>query len=163
MNSLFIIDRGFGLIRFASIGWPAATNDMYILSNCSLFNTIEKRNTWAGKYGNLVADQGFFNQLFDFILCPIASRFGGDAAYRRWNQLSPEQKEWSKRISKIEVKIENTFSQIFVQKYKLIKKKPKPICYNADFKHPQLILAASLLYNLEIIWNKRSILDGPDL
>ena len=92
-------------------------------------------------------------------MCPIASSKTNPGV---WATLSPEEKQWSYRISSIEIKIEHTFAQIFVHKFKLLKRAPKPICFNAACVHPQFILAASILYNMEILFYGRSIFDGPN-
>ena len=130
-----------------------------MLQTCDLWNTTEKRDRWFNHFGNIVADGGFFSQLFPSIICPIASSKTNPAL---WNTLSAEEKEWSYRVSSIEIKIEHTFAQIFVHKFQLLKRAPKAMCYNAAAIHPQFILAASILYNMEILYHKRCIFDGPN-
>lgn len=156
-------DRAYGLVRMASIGWPASYPDINILQNCNLFRDQAKRDEFFRTYGPnlaIIADQGFFSQLFPGIMCPIAS-VHSRGGIPRFLELTDEERMWSSKISAAEVKIENLFSQIFAVKYNLLKRRPHGLCNDPLLKLPMLIKAAAILYNAEIIMSGRSILDGP--
>ena len=95
-------------------------------------------------------------------MCPIATN-KGKRALSRWRQLDDNDKEWSCKISQIELTIENTFAYLFEKAWKLVKRKPGRICSNPRVKHPLIILAASILHNLVILRSGRGLFDGPNL
>ncbi len=158
LSSLYLIDRGFGLVRYVSIGWPAATNDITILKNCSLFGPEASRNEFFETYGNIVTDQGFFDAMFPQIMCPIASK-RSKAGLARWNALTDEEKHWSYRISAVEAQAECVFAQIFHNEFQLLKRAPQPLCKSVPKTQPRIILAATILYNMPIMEKKKCIFD----
>ena len=170
---MFLIDRGFGLIRYASIGWPASNNDIYILKSCRLFHNRQKRSHFLDVYGPIVGDKGFFDKDVQGIIIPNGNEYasrgrGGRSKVKKRKRhkripLTLSEKRWSQRVSAVEIGIENTFAAIFHNKYTLVKRGPQPMCKNAAITHPRIILAAAILYNIEIIYNRRPIFDGPNL
>lgn len=156
ITNLLIIDRVYGLIRYASFGWPASYNDLSMFTNCSLFNTSWKQNYFKEKYGKIIGDQGFFSTNLDFVVTPIANNRGTSGSLARWNELTPVERQWSKRISAIEARIENVFGAIFGRKYVLVKRE-ECICKHAESVHPQIIKAACILYNLEVLHGKTNL------
>ena len=132
------------------MGWPASNNDITMFKTCSLFNTEEKKEYFKSNYGYIISDQGFFDSKNLLVITPIANRKGTKASINRWNQLNAKEKKWSARVSAIEARIENTFSQIFARKYKLIKRRD-PLCRNPKETHTKIIKAAVILYNLEVL------------
>lgn len=162
MSSLFMICRKTGLIRYASIGHPASYNDMEIMQTCNLFHDPVKRNIFFRDYGPLpmLGDQGFFSAEFPGIITPIATTFS-TSSIQRWQTLNQEERNWSSNICREEVKIENTFAQLFVRKWKLLNRGPDPLCKDPLHVQPRIMMAGTILYNLEIILTGRSFLDGP--
>ncbi|MCP4988574.1 MAG: transposase family protein [Colwellia sp.] len=158
MSSLFLIDRAFGLVRYASIGWAAATPDITILKQCALFGDQRKSDAFFQQCGRIVTDQGFSDARFPDIVCPIASKRSA-AGLGRWNQLTDDEKEWSSRISAIEAGAENVFAQIFHNEFQLVRRFPQGLCKNADVVLPKIILAATILYNMQILEKGRCIFD----
>ncbi len=143
-----------------SIGWPAATNDITILKTCGLFGREASRAAFFQTYGNIITDQGFFDAEFPHIFCPIASK-RSVKGLARWNSLTDVEKRWSYRISAVEAQAENVFAQIFHNEFQLLKRCPQPICKKVVKTQPQIILAATILYNMQILENGCCIFDAP--
>ena len=161
ISCLFVIERGYGKICMASIGWPASTPDISCFKKDPRFNTRQKRNNLFAKVGSIIGDSGFFDQSIPGFCTPIAHTKTA-AGRNRWRHLSDEEKEWSRNVSKCEVVIENIFATIFYNRYQLLRRRPQPNVRSGPAGLSKLIHGAAILHNLDIEYNNKRIFDGED-
>ena len=151
ISSLVIFDRAIGKVRYLSTGWPASQPDIAILKNSSLFagcNAAQKQQIFE-EIGPIVTDQGYRDQTFPKLITPICSRMTIPGR-RLYDALLPVERRWTKRISAIEARIENLFSQIFYNEFFLLKRKPRENSTNGRSTVAKMIMAATIVHNMQI-------------
>ena len=120
-----------------------------MLKNCLLFRDREQRDAIFEWLGPIVGDVGFRSQLLPSIITPICSRKTA-AGRELWQYLHPEERLWSARIGAIEARIENLYADVFVNKFQLLKRRPQGCCKNGRGTLPRLLIAACIIYNMQI-------------
>lgn len=150
-TSIFLIDRVFGMFRFVSLNHMGRKADIHCLRDTSLCNTPE-RMEWFINNIKVIADLGFKSLDLPNIVTPLKP-------VHEVVRLTLEEQNYCHKIRGIQRCVENIFAKVFSNSYRL-----GNTCKSNDpegKEQAQNILTAVLLHNHEVLFQNKSIFDGP--